>query len=240
MFRFVLSITTDGTPIVCLVMKTKCRLLFAFLYLALCLPGSPARAGTEILFYPFARLFGGQSESELVRCRVAFQQMQTNFAISHLVVMPVLVADSGTVAENCQWHCDLAAAVVRDISARTSAKVEISATEPKVAMPKPFHNQLRYLTKRSAAYGAWVKATHPPGDYVFVAEIFGGKEIIYAIQIYVFNSSGQLAYSRLLNSHQFGNNLTLSGDAPVEKVADTFLKDLKRDVQNIFPPYGVG
>ncbi|HUA37671.1 MAG TPA: hypothetical protein VMA35_04640 [Candidatus Sulfopaludibacter sp.] len=97
-----------------------------------------------------------------------------------------------------------------------------------------------YLTKRSVAYGAWVKAIHPSGNYVFVAEIFGGKEIVCAIQIYVFYSSGQPAYSRLLNSHQFGNNLPLSGDAPVGKVADTFLQDLKRDVKKMFPPYGVG
>ena len=225
-------------------MKTKSRLFVGCLLLTVCLLGgvwlTSARAGTEILFYPFARMFGGASESELVRCREAFQQMQTNFAKSRMVVMPVLFADADTDAKNGQWRGDLAVAVTREMSAQSTAKIEVSAVEPKVVMPKPFHNQLRYTTKRSAVYGAWGKAAHPPGDYVFVTEIFGGDGIVYAIQIYVFDSSGQLAYRRQLNSHQFGNHLSLTGDAAAKRIAKTFLNNLKEEVKRIFPPYGVG
>ena len=221
-------------------MKTKSRLFVGCLLLTVCLARGIAQAGTEILFYPLARMFGSPSESELVRCRAAFQQMQTNFNNSRVVVMPVLFADADTDAKNGQWRGDLAAAEMREMSVQTTAKIEVSATEPKVAMPKPFHNQLRYITKRSAVYGSWIKAAHPPGDYIFVSEIFGGKGIVYAIQIYVFDSSGQLTYSRLLNSHQFGNNLPLTGDAAVKRIAKTFLNNLKEDVKKIFPPYGVG
>lgn len=220
-------------------MKNKSK-LFAGCLLLVCLSGGVARAGTEILFYPFARMFGSPSESELARCRAAFNLMQTNFAKSRVVVMPVLFADADADSKNGQWRGDLAASVAREMTNQTTAKIEVSATEPKVAMPKPFKNQLRYNTKRLAAYGAWVKAAHPPGDYVFVAEIFGGGGIVYAIQIYVFDSSGQLAYSRQLNSHQFGNHLSLTGDAAVKRVVKTFLNNLKEDVKTIFPPYGVG
>jgi len=213
---------------------TSCLLLMA------CLSSDVARAGTEILFYPFARMFGSPSESEMVRCRAAFNLMQTNFAKSRVVVIPVLFADANADSEHGQWRGDLAASVAREMTNQTTAKIEVWATEPKVATPKPFHNQLRYTTKRSAVYGSWVKATHPPGDYVFVAEIFGGKCIVYAIQIYVFDSSGQLAYSRQLNSHQFGNHLSVTGDAAVKRVVKTFLNNLKEDVKIIFPPYGVG
>lgn len=216
------------------------EMVLVFMLLTVCMAGgfglTSAQAGTEILFYPLARAFGGSSEKELVRCRAAFTQMQTNFDKSRVVVMPVLFAD----AENGQWRGDLAAAEMRDMSAQTTAKIEVSATGPKVAMPKPFHNQLRYLTKRSAVYGSWVKAAHPPGDYVFISEIFGDKGIVYAIQIYMFDSSGQLAYSRLLNSHQFGPNLSLTGEDAVKRIVNTFLKNLKDDVKKVFPPYGVG
>ena len=171
-------------------MKTQSKLFAGCLLLLVCLSGGVARAGTEILFYPFARMFGSPPESELVRCRAAFSLMQTNFAKSRVTVMPVLFADADADSKNGQWRGDLAAAVVGEMSVKSTAKIGVSATEPKVAMPKPFKNQLRYTTKRSAAYDAWVKAAHPPGDYVFVAEIFGGGGIVYAIQIYVFRFIG--------------------------------------------------
>jgi hypothetical protein len=56
----------------------------------------------------------------------------------------------------------------------------------------------------------------------------------------VFDSSGQLAYSRLLNSHQFGPKLSLTGEDAVKRIVNTFLKNLKDDVKKVFPPYGVG
>jgi len=217
-------------------MNTKPKVFAGWLLLAICLSGGGARAGTEILLYPFARMFGSPSEGELARCRAADSLMQTNFDRSHVVVMSVLFADADSDSKSGQWRGDLAAALAREMTNRTTAKIEVSASEPEVAMAKPFKNQLRYATNRSAACGAWVKAAHPPGDFVFFAEIFGGQGFVYAIQIYVFDSSGQLAYSRQLNSHQFGNHLPLTGDAAVKRIVKTFMNNLKEDVNKYSRP----
>ena len=126
-------------------MKTKSRLFAGYLLLTVCLSGgfgmTSAWAGTEIFLYPVARAFGSPSESELARCRVAFKQLQTGFEKSRVVVMPVLFADAG----RCQWRSDLAAAEMRELATRTSAKIEVSLVEPKVAALPRFHNQLRYF-----------------------------------------------------------------------------------------------
>src|ERR1017187_1298910 len=221
-------------------MKTKSRLFAGYLLLTVCLSGgfglTPAQAGTEMLLYPVARAFGSPSESELALCRVAFKQLQTDLCKSRVVVMPVLFADAG----RCQWRNDLAAVEMRELAARTSAKIEVTTVEPKVASPPRFHNQLRYLTKRSAVYRDWIKAAHPSGDYVLFTEIFGGGGKVGAIQIYLFDSSGQIAYCRLLNSHQFGPNLSLAGADAVKLIVNTFFDNLKWDAKKLFPPYGVG
>ena len=171
-----------------------------------------------------------------MRCRVAFKQMQTNFDKSRVVVMPVLFADAG----RCRWRNDLAAVEMRELATRTSAKIEMSSVAPKVASPPRFHNQLRYLSKRSTVYRDLIKAAHPAGDYVLVTEILGGGGKVGAIQIYLFDASGQVAYSRLLNSHQFGPNLPLAGEDAVKLIVNTFFDNLKWDAKKLFPPYGVG
>ncbi len=221
-------------------MKTKSKLFLGGLLLTVCMAGglglTLAQAGTEIFLYPLARAFGGQSESELARCRAAFKQMQTNFDRSRVVVMPVLFADAG----RCQGRSDLAAAEMRELATRTSAKIEVPSVEPKIAAPPRFHNQLRYFSKRSTVYRDWIKAAHPSCDYVLVTEIFGGAGNVGAIQIYLFDSSGQIAYCRLLNSHQFGSNLPLAGEDAVKLIVNTFFDNLKWDAKKLFPPYGVG
>lgn len=217
-------------------MKTKSKLFAGCLLLTVCLAGGIAQAGMGILFYPFARAFGGPAESELVRCRAAFTQMQTNFDKGRVVVMPVLFADAG----RCQWRNDLAAVEMRELAARTPARLEASAVEPKVVRPALKHNQLRYLWKRAAIYRDWIKAAHPAGDYVLVTEILGGGGKVGAIQIYLFDASGRVAYCRLLNSHQFGPNLSLAGEDAVKLIVNTLFDNLKWEAEKLFPPYGVG
>jgi hypothetical protein len=217
-------------------MKTKARLFVGFLLMTACLGQTSLKAGTEIFLYPFARAFGSPSESELVRCRAAFKQLQARLGTSRVVVMPVLFADAGRY----EWRKDLAAVELGELAAQTSAQMEVSTSEPNVAMPPRFHNQLRYLWKRSTAYGSWIKATHPVGDYVLVTEIFGGGGKVGAIQVYLFDSSGQIAFCRLLNSHQFGPNLPLNGEDAVKLIVNTLFENLKWDAKKLFPPYGVG
>ncbi len=221
-------------------MKTKSRLFAGCLLLTIGLLGgfgqTSAWAGTEIFIYPAARAFGGPSESELARCRAAFKQLQAGLAKSRVVVMPVLFADAG----RCQWRNDLAAAEMRELATRTPAKIEVSLAEPKVAAPPHFHNQLRYFWKRSTVYRDWIKTAQPGGDYVLVTEIFGGGGEVGAIQIYLFDSSGQVAYGRLLNSQQFGPRLPLAGEGAVKLIVNTFFDNLKWDAKKLFPPYGVG
>lgn len=217
-------------------MNTKARLFVGFLLMTTCLGQTSVRAGMEIFLYPFARASGGPSESELVRCREAFQQLQADLETSRVVVMPVLFADAGRY----EWRKDLAEVELRELAAQTSAKIEVSTSEPNVAMPSRFHNQLRYLWKRSTAYGSWIKATPAAGDYVLVTEIFGGGGTVSAIQVYLFDSSGQIAFCRLLNSHQFGQNLPLNGEDAVKLIVNTFFENLKWDAKKLFPPYGVG
>ena len=221
-------------------MKTKFKWFLGCLLLPACIAGgfglTSAQAGTEILLYPFARAFGSPSESELARCRTAFKQLQTNLATSRVVVMPALCADEG----RCEWRKDLAAAEMRELAAQTEALIELSPAEPKVAAPARFHNQLRYLWKRSNVYSDWIKSAHPAGDYFLVTEIFGGGGKVSAIQVYLFDTSGQVAFCRLLNSHQFGNDLPLAGDKAVKLIVNTFFKNLKWDAERLFPPYGVG
>ena len=221
-------------------MKTKSKLFAGYLLLTVCVLGGfgliSAWAGTEIFLYPVARAFGSPSESELARCRVAFKQLQAGLEKSRVVVMRVCFAEAG----RCQWRSDLAAAEMRELATRTSAKLEVSLAEPKVAATPRFHNQLRYLWNRSTEYRDWIKAAHPPGDYILVTEIFGGGGKVGAIQIYLFDSSGQVAYGRLLNSHQFGSNLPITGEGAVKLIVNTFFDNLKWDAKKLFPPYGVG
>jgi hypothetical protein len=216
------------------------RSVTCLLLLVLSLAGVPAPAGDGILLYPLSRLFGGPSESELVRCRAAFTRLQTEIGRSRVRVMPVLCADSSDQTARHRWRADLAGALARDIAAGGAAAVEPCPEIPGVNPPTPFRNQLRYLMSRSALYGAWVGKEHPPGDYFVVAEILGGRGKVGAIQIFVFDASGQVAYRRLLNSHQFGPDLPLAGGTAVQLIARTLLADLRKSATQVFPPYGVG
>lgn len=215
-------------------MKTKITRILAVLVLGgVMLP--PLKAG-NVLLYPLARAFGSPSEAELARCRQAFQQLQSGLGTSRVAVAPVFFADGG----RRQWRPDLAAAIIREAGAHTSARLEVTAAVPEVAPAVLGHNQLRYLWERAAVYADWVKAAHPAGDYVWLAEIWGHDGQVGAIHVYVFDARGQLAYCRLFNSHQFGPALPLAGEEPVRLLVRCLFEDLQKDAEKIFPRYGVG
>lgn len=201
---------------------------------------SPLHASTEILLYPLARAFGGPSESELVKCRQAFQQLQSNLGTSRLVVQPVLSQPKYSPENKAVWRQDLAEALRREIGSKSGAKLEAPENTP-VVTPTDFgHNQMRYLWSRGAEYGKWVKSTHPAGDYVLFTEVFAREGKVGAIQVFVLDTSGQLAYCRLFNSHQFGPNLASQGDEAIRLIVKHLFDDLAKEPKKIFPPYGVG
>jgi hypothetical protein len=186
--------------------------------------------------YPVARAFGSPPESELAVCRVAFRQLQMHLETSRVQVEPVLFA----VDHGRQWRNDVAQAIVVEAGAHTKAKLE-AATAPDVSFPsKMYHNQLRYLWDRSREYARWIKVAPPGADYVLCAEVFGHEGKVDAIQVYVFDAKGQIAYCRLFNSHHFGKNLPLEGEGHVRLMVKVLFDDLRKDANVIFPPYGVG
>ena len=217
-------------------MKTKLSRIFlaAIILGDLMLP--PLQAGSGILLYPLARAFGSPSESELAKCRQAFHQLQADLGTSRVAVMPVFFVDGGRRV----WRADLAEAIIREAGVRSSAQFAVPVPAPAVAPAVLGHNQLRYLWERASVFAEWVKADHPAADYVWIAEIWGHGGKVGAIHVYVFDVRGQLAYCRLFNSHQFGPNLPLEGDAAVQLLVRRFFEDLQKDPVRIFPPYGVG
>lgn len=197
---------------------------------------SPLQAGSNILLYPLARAFGSPPEAELARCRQAFQQLQTRLETSRVMVQPVFLVDDGERT----WRKNLAERVVREAGAHTKARLILADTAPAVAPARLGHNQLRYTWERAAEYTRWVKATRPAEDYVWFIEIWGAQGKVAAIQVYLLESSGQVAYCRLFNSHQFGPDLALHGDAAIRLAVHRFFQDLPKDPRAIFSPYGVG
>jgi hypothetical protein len=216
-------------------MKTTIsRILAAFVLGGVMLP--PLKAGNEIFLYPLARAFGSPSESELAKCRQAFSRLQSGLGTSRVAVTPVLFVDGG----RREWRPDLAEAIIREAGTHTTAKLAVAAPAPVVAPAALGRNQLRYTWERAAAYAEWVKAAHPAADYIWFVEIWGHDGKVGAIQVYVLDARGQVAYCRLFNSHQFGPNLPLPGDEPVRLLVRRLFEDLQKDPNKIFPPYGVG
>lgn len=197
---------------------------------------SPLQAGSNILLYPLARAFGSPSEAELAKCRQAFQRLQARLETSHVTVQPVLLADGGRRT----WRRNLAEAVVREAGTLTQARLNLADTAPEVAPARLGHNQLRYTWERAAEYSRWVQAAHPTGDYVWFIEIWSARGKVGAIQVYLLEADGQVAYCRLFNSHQFGPDLALVGEAAIRLAVQRFFQDLPKDPRAVFPPYGVG
>lgn len=197
---------------------------------------SPLQAGSNILLYPLARAFGSPPEAELAKCRQAFQQLQSRLDTSRVTVQPVLLVEGGRRA----WRQNLAEAVVREVGAHTKARLTVADTTPEVAPTRLGHNQLRYTWERAAEYSRWVQAARPAGDYVWFIEIWASRGKVGAIQVYVLEADGQVAYCRLFNSHQFGPDLALAGEAAIRLAVQRFFQDLPKDPRAVFPPYGVG
>lgn len=111
--------------------------------------------------------------------------------------------------------------------------------KPDVPAPQFGHNQLRYMWERGAQYATWRHAQPSSGDYWLGAEVWGHGGKVDAIQVYVLDATGQIAYCRLFNSHHFGD-LPMETAEVLDLIARTLAEDLKKKPEQIFPPYGVG
>jgi hypothetical protein len=189
--------------------------------------------------YPLARAFGSPPESELKHCRAAFEQLKYRLDSSRMWVEPVYFAED-LRRDSLHWRSDLAQNLVREAKVHTKAQLELAPITPQVDLTKFGHNQMRYLWTRSTAYARWLRAEPPGVDYVWCVEIFGFNGKVGAIQVYVFDAKGQVAYCRLFNSHQFGENLLLEGEDSIRLVVQSLFDDLRREPNKVFPPYGVG
>ena len=216
-------------------MKVSLPRLLCLLVLA-GLPLPTLNAGAEFLLAPLARAFGAPPESELARCRVAFQGLQSHLGASRVVVAPVYFVDG----HKRSWRPDLADALCHEAGTHTGARFAVAAAKPQVGPAQLGHNQLRYLWHRAADYSGWVQTARPGADYVWFVEIWGHNGNVGAIHVYVVDPAGQIAYCRLFNSHHFGDHLPMEGGDAVRLIVDDFFRNLARDPKSVFPPYGVG
>ncbi|HJV90310.1 MAG TPA: hypothetical protein VJ623_08410 [Holophagaceae bacterium] len=199
------------------------------------LGGSP---GCSRLAYPFARAFGGPSEAELRACRPAFERMKAGLPTAVFVVHPALVP-KGPAGDPLPGTAERLAEGLRRLGA---AQAQAQATPPEVAMTPLGRNQMRFTWTRARAYGTWVRANHPPGDFHVFQEMLRSPDgVVRGMMLYVVESSGQVAFVSLWNSHHFeGGVAPASPEAACDLMLLRFRKSLTWDAQRMFPPYGIG
>ena len=210
-----------------MLLRTALPLLLALGSLTACRP----------MLYPFARAFGSPSEGELKLRRAAFNRLKAQRGAWRIVVYPML-DPTGRRQETFPGCAETAAAILRDRGLAGAAAGEAPPTVPARALGG---NQLRYLQDRAAAYGGWMKEARPAADAaVFMEVLVDGSGTISGLHMVVVEASGQVAYTRLFNSHHFGPNPPSGGDAACRLLARVLLRDLERPAEELHPPYGVG
>ena len=199
-------------------------------------PGHPGSTG-QMLLYPLARLFGVPPESEMALCRAALGRLEARFDASTVLVEPVMFAPG----HERRWQGDWARTLAQGAGVRSKARLTVAAAPPGVAFPaRMYHNQLRYLWDRARDYGGSVREAPAGFDYVWFVEIFSGPDgNVGAIQTYIFERGGQLAFARLFNSAHFGR-LSLQGGQALQFVVKSVFDSLSLPPERVFPPYGVG
>lgn len=204
------------------------------------IPATPLVAGSEVLLYPFARAFGSPSESELARCRAAFRQFQARDADCRILIQPVMYVSRQRSGSTVAYRTDLADDLIKLLTPAIHAELSRAQSTPAVARAEFKRNQLRYTWTRAAQYSEYTAGAHPKADYVLFTEVWTAGRKVAALQVYLLNSSGQVTYCRLFNSHQFGDDLSAEGPGWIDFLSRHFLQDLQREPGQIFPKYGIG
>jgi hypothetical protein len=211
----------------------KIRLILLLISLILL----PIIQGCTVMVYPFARAFGSPSESELKQCRVAFERLKAGRFTVRTVVYPA----ADPVGMRKDAYPGTAVLMAEQLRAKGWTNCTTAPTTPPVEPRRLGANQLRYAWNRAHAYGQWVRTARPEGDFHLFVEILSDPSgNIIGIQAYVLDASGQVAYERLLNSHQFGGNPPKNPEAACQLILRVLLNHLDQADPCIFPPYGVG
>jgi hypothetical protein len=191
------------------------------------------QVGCKPLLYPFARAFGSPSEGDLARCRTAFERFKSRGPTAQVLVHPATDPRGPGLLGSPE-------ATARAVAVLGFAGAQRVAEAAPVAPLALGANQMRYVWNRAHAYEAWVRQAHPTGDYALFLEVMQAPTgQVMGCHIYVVDATGQIAYTRLMNSHQFGNSLKDPTAACVRLVRQLLL-DLQKPADQVFPPYGVG
>jgi hypothetical protein len=212
--------------------RTLLRLLLLLLLLLL-----PVIQGCALMVYPFARAFGSPSEGELQQCRVAFECLKAGRFTARIVAYPA----TDPVGMRKDEYPGTALLMAEQLRSKGRTNCTTAPAAPLVE-PRPLgHNQLRYAWSRAHTLSQWVKTAQPKGDsHLFVEILSTHSGNIIGIQGYVVDASGHVAYERLLNSHQYGENPPKDTEAACQLILRLFLNCLDQPAERIFPPYGVG
>lgn len=203
----------------------------------------PAQAsGPRWLMAPLARFFGVPPEAELAKCREAFRRYQAQPPGTPADLWPVLRLASDESGRHREWSVDLArsfAARLETVGA-TGLRLQVVAEPPAAPAAKMGRNQLSYTWARGGQYAAVVRERKTSADFVWIVEVWAAQGKVSALQIFLLEADGQVAYLRAYNSHQFGKNLPLESEAWMDFLISHLRRDLARPPEEIFPPDGVG
>ncbi len=205
----------------------------ACLALALLL-GQP---GCRAMLYPAARAFGAPAEGELKDCRAAFGRLQAGRGTVRIVVYPAC----NPVRMDPALGPGSAPLLQVKLQAGGFGGAAAAAAGPGLAATPYGGNQLRYSWDRAHAYGAWIRAARPEGEFFLFTEVVASPEgRIHGLHAYVLDASGTVAYHRLMNSHHFGPAGPAGQTEALELLLQAFLRDLQRPALEVFPRWGVG
>ncbi len=212
--------------------------------LALVFAAPAQAAGPRWLMAPLARAFGVPPEAELAKCREGFRRFQAEAPRAEMVLLPAFRINRDESGAERGWSLPMAAAFIKRWEMMGLAEfvlaVDHSKRVERVPPLKMGRNQLRYLWARGAQYAQVLREEKAPFDYVWAIEVWAGRGQVAALQVYIFAADGQIVYLRAYNSHQFGQNLPLAGEAWMDFLITRLRQDLVRPPEEIFPRDGVG
>jgi hypothetical protein len=198
----------------------------------------------QVLLYPLARAFGGPKESDLKVLRENFSRMQQDLPTSKLAVYPSCLTND----VNHEWKPETPELMMNLFQGEHGIDMYAVKTHPNVAFLPLGRNMYRFMWDRARAYAAWVRDTHPvpEGEYAmftdFICPSDSNCSRVGGVHAYIIDSTGHICCTSLANSHH-GIFHEIQADSLSDcctMAVKIFLWNLKRDVMQKYPPYGVG
>lgn len=191
--------------------------------------------GCHTLMIPVARAFGAPPESELRLRRASFERLQAQRGQEPVRVY-MLLDPTGRQAP-AEGSARFVATRLQEAGWTRTRSIH---SVPPVPALELGHNQLRYHEARCSTYSAWMKGAPAEVEWVVILEGIRGGEGYAALHVYVLDPTGQLAYSRLLNSHHLGKPGPGRPQEACRILVQLLLKDLERPALSVWPPDGIG